>query len=434
MQSIYTGKRPIHSFGERLQKEHLRLTAFMCFLGLTLVLPVITYGQDQQRKQDSLREKSRQPLGRFPDDAVVTRGSFDRSINVPGTSGAFRVGGNVIVNTNYDFDNLGFQDISFQPTIPLDGSSEDGENQFRTHVRFSKMNFDYRTPTRVGEFRVFIEFDFFNPAQNEEFVNDYGLRLRHATAELGNWKFGQFWSGFMDVFSQPETADPGGPLGLPSKRNPGIFYVKGERSANAFGFGIENPTTDLSGETDLQKSESLPSFVGFYKISGSWGYARFAAMSVQQRSTEDDLITGAVHLSGRLNLPFIKEHDNLAYGFQAGEGFTHYYSSFVVDLDGIIRADGQIESTRVLGGFVAYQHWWSERARSTFNVSFLDLDHPSGFNPLAYANGYRLSGNLVITPIRDFTIGAELNYDTIETFDGSQGEGLRLEFVTRFDF
>lgn len=404
------------------------------FIGVLFFSTHNSLGQDQQKQQDSLREKSRQPLGRFPDDAVVTRGSFDRSINVPGTEGAFRIGGNVIVNANYDFDNLGFQDISFQPTIPLDGSSEDGENQFRTHVRFSKMNFDYRSPTRLGEFRVFIEFDFFNPAQNEEFVNDYGLRLRHAVAELGNWKFGQFWSGFMDVFSQPETADPGGPLALPSKRNPGIFYVRGERSANSWGLGLENPTTDLSGQTDLQRSESVPSFVGFYKTSGKWGYLRVAGMTVQQRSTTDNLITGAAHISGRLNLPFIKEHDNIAYGFQFGEGFAHYYSSFVVDLDGIIRDDGEIDPSGVIGGFVAYQHWWSERVRSTVNASFLNLDHPTGFNPLAYDNGYRLSGNVVITPIRDFTIGAELNYDTIETFDGTQGEGLRLEFVTRFDF
>lgn len=404
------------------------------FTSLLFLLGVNTYGQDLQKDKDSLREKSRQPLGRFPDDAVVTRGSFDRSINVPGTKGAFRVGGNVIVNTNFDFDNLGFQDISFQPTIPLDSSSEDNEKQFRTHVRFSKVNFDYRTPTRLGEFRVFLEFDFFNPAQNTEFVNDYGLRLRHAVAELGNWKFGQFWSGFMDVFSQPETADPGGPLGLPSKRNPGIFYVNGERSANSWGLGIENPTTDLGGQTDLQRSESLPSFVGFYKLTGKWGYARLAAMSVQQRSTTDDLITGAVHLSGRINLPFIQEHDNIAYAFQAGEGFAHYYSSFVVDLDGIIRENGDIDSSGVLGGFVAYQHWWSERTRSTFNASFLDLDHPSGFDPFAYTSGYRLSGNIVTTLIRDFTIGAELNYDTIEVVNGAQGEGLRLEIVTRFDF
>ncbi|NQZ45835.1 MAG: hypothetical protein HRT65_16140, partial [Flavobacteriaceae bacterium] len=54
--------------------------------------------------------------------------------------------------------------------------------------------------------------------------------------------------------------------------------------------------------------------------------------------------------------------------------------------------------------------------------------------PLAYAKGFRLSGNLVMTPIRDFTIGAELNYDTIETFNGLQGEGIRLEIVSRFDF
>lgn len=71
---------------------------------------------------------SRQIIGRVPDDAILTRDKFDRAIPIPGTDAAFRVGGNVIVNANYDFDNLGFQDISFQPTIPLDGDSEDASN------------------------------------------------------------------------------------------------------------------------------------------------------------------------------------------------------------------------------------------------------------------------------------------------------------------
>ncbi|MEM6724700.1 MAG: DcaP family trimeric outer membrane transporter, partial [Bacteroidota bacterium] len=306
---------------------------------------------DDQLYQDSTRTP-RQPIGRVPDDAIVTRGSFDRSISLPGSAGAFRIGGNVIANANYDFDNLGFQQISFQPTIPLNGTSEDGEDQFAAHVRLSRLNVDYRSPTKLGEFRAFIEFDFFGAGG--EFVNDYTLRLRHAVAELGNWKFGQFWSGFMDVFSQPETADPGGPIGLPSKRNPGIYYVHGEQTKTSFGLGIENPTADLVGRVELQRSENLPSFVGFIKIKHGLGYLRLAGMTIQQRSMMDDLVTGAVHLSGRLNLPFIHKQDNLAFGIQYGEGFTHYYSSFVVGLDGIIRDDGSIEATQLLGGFIAY--------------------------------------------------------------------------------
>ncbi|MEM6651759.1 MAG: DcaP family trimeric outer membrane transporter [Pseudomonadota bacterium] len=376
---------------------------------------------------------SRQPLGRVPDDALVTRGTFERSISVPGTnSGAFRVGGNVIVNANFDPDNFGFQDISFQPTIPLNGTSEDDQQQTRIHTRLSRVNFDYRQDSELGEFRTFVEFDFFG--DGDELVNDYDLRLRHAVAELGNWKFGQFWSGFMDVFSQPETADAGGPIGLPSKRNPGIFYVSEEQSVTSWGFGIENPEADIAGRIDLQRSEAMPNLVGFGKIQDDWGYVRLAAMALQMRSQEEDLYTGGFNLSGRLNTPLWAEQDNLAFSLQYGEGFAHFYSSFAVDLDGIIRDDGDIEATEILGGFAAYQHWWAPRLRSTFAASYFDFDLPDGFDPFAYAGGERYTVNLVWTPTDGVTLGGELNYEEIETFDGSMGDGTRLEFVARFDF
>ncbi|MEM6633544.1 MAG: DcaP family trimeric outer membrane transporter, partial [Bacteroidota bacterium] len=325
------------SLGMSRQGKRGYIRLLILFVSLMWISSV--YAQTKEEEPDTSRV-SRQPIGRFPDDAIVTRGSFDRSISIQGTDGAFRVGGNVIVTANYDFDNLGFQQISFQPTIPLDGTSEDEEDQFAAHVRLSRVNFDYRSPTQLGEFRVFIEFDFYGDGPGGELVNNYTLSLRHAVAELGNWKFGQFWSGFMDVFSQPETADPGGPLGLPSKRNPGIYYVNGEQKATSFGLGIENPTADLNGRIDLQRSESMPSFVGFVKIKHKWGYFRIAGMTLQQRSTAEDLVTGGAHLSGRFNLPFIHQQDNLAFAFQAGEGFTHYYTSFAVRLDGLIRDDG----------------------------------------------------------------------------------------------
>ena len=403
------------------------------FILLLTLLPNTSAQVQNNQSQNPDSIAYRQPIGRFPDDAVVTRGSFDRSISIKGTPGAFRVGGSVTINANYDFDNLGFQQISFQPFIPLDGTPEDGEDQFAIHGRLTRVNFDVRSPTKLGEARVFVEFDFFGGTGNE-FVNDYSLRLRHAVAELGNWKFGQFWSGFMDVFAQPETADPGGPLALPSKRNPGIFYVNGERSSNAFGLGIENPTADMIGNVDAQLSESMPSLIGFVKLQRKWGYLRVAGMTLQQRSTSEDNVTGAVNVTGRLNLPYLHALDNLAFGFQTGEGFAHYYSSFAVGLDGIINDDGSIETTQIVGAYGAYQHWWTSVLRSTFNASFFDFDLPTGFDDLSYAGGYRFGGNLVWTPIRDATFGLELNYDKIDTLGGMEGAGLRLEFVSRFDF
>ncbi|MEM6626427.1 MAG: DcaP family trimeric outer membrane transporter [Pseudomonadota bacterium] len=376
---------------------------------------------------------NRQPIGRFPDDAFVTAGNFDRSISVSGTPGSFRVGGLIQINSNFDPDNQGFQFIGTAPTIPLDGDADDETSQFAIHARHTRVNFDYRAPTTLGEFRTFVEFDFFG--DGDEFTNDFDLRLRHAAAELGPFKIGQFWSGFVDVFSFPETADPGGPLAAPVLRNPGIYYVRGERQGSNWGIGIENPAADLGGNEDLLASESAPNVVGFAQLERDWGHLRIAGLGVQLKSDTDTDYTGAVHVSGRVQTPFTgSEQNNISFATQYGAGITHYYSSFTGGLDGIIDDDGEVGSTELFGAFIGYQHFWTDRWRSTITGSVFDLDQPSGADPLSFDNAERVSLSLFYTPIDGVTLGLEGIYNTIETDDGSDGEGTRIEFVGRFDF
>ncbi|MEL6245873.1 MAG: DcaP family trimeric outer membrane transporter [Pseudomonadota bacterium] len=399
-------------------------------------LPDQTGGDTQDELVDASQPgilASRQEVGRFPDDAFVTAGRFDRSIGIPGTNGAFRIGGGIQVNANYDIDNQGFQQIGTQPTIPLDGTIDDGENQFAIHSRLSRVNFDFRAPTELGQFRTFVEFDFFG--DGDEFTNDYDLRLRHAAAELGPWKFGQFWSGFVDVFNIPETADPGGPVAQPVLRNPGVYYLRGDYDDSNWGVGIENPASDLGGNTDLIGSESIPNLVAFGRLQRDWGYIRLAGMALELKSDDDSEITGGVHLSGRLNSPFPgSEKNNFTFGTQYGAGFVHYFSSFVGELDGVILDNGDVESTGIFGAFGGYQHFWTDRWRSTFTASLFELDSPNGADPLSYSGGERISANLFYSPIDGVTFGLEGNINTIETVDGSEGEGSRVEFVGRFDF
>ncbi|MEM6532965.1 MAG: DcaP family trimeric outer membrane transporter [Myxococcota bacterium] len=375
----------------------------------------------------------RQPIGRFPDDAFVTSGTFERSIRVPGTSGAFRVGGALQVNANFDPDNIGFQQIGTQPTIPLDGDINDGEQQAAIHARHTRVNFDYRAPTVFGQFRVFSEYDFFG--NGDEFTNDYDLRLRHAAAELGPWKLGQFWSGFVDVFSFPETADPGGPLAAPVLRNPGLYYARGSYTGSNWGIGIENPAGDLGGRDDLIASESVPNVVAFGKLKRDWGYLRLAAIGVQLNSTTDTDFTGGAHLSGRIYTAFTgSAKNNISFATQIGQGFVHYFSSFVGGLDGVISDSGAIDPTGLFAGFIGYQHFWTDQWRSTVTASFFELDSPDGAAPLSYSGGERFSANLFYNPLPGVTLGLEGIYNTIRTVDESEGEGVRIELLTRFDF
>ncbi len=67
-------------------------------------------------------------------------------------------------------------------------------------------------------------------------------------------------------------------------------------------------------------------------------------------------------------------------------------------------------------------------------ASVFELDSPALADPLSYSGGERYTANLFWSPIDSAALGVEVNYNTIETADGSEGAGWRLEWVGRFFF
>ena len=376
---------------------------------------------------------SRQPIGRFPDDAIVTAGDFEGSIRVPGQDASVRIGGFIRAEGNYDIDSMGFQDIVSPRRIPLDGSVEDETNQSRFHVRQSRFNIDYRRDTRYGPLRTLAEFDFFGGGN--EFINAYEVRVRHAAAQLGNLYVGQWWSYFTDVQSVPEGADFGGPMGSPLARNPGVRWAQNVGDSWRWGVGVENPAGDLSGPDALLASDQIPNFTGFVQLTQPWGRVRVAGLGLQLDSTEDSVFTGGVNLTGRLNMPFLGEQDNLVFGVQAGEGFTHYYSAYSgAGLEGVVDETGVVEATGILGGYLAYQHFWTKSVRSTFEVSAFEFDSPAGSSASAFDSGERYMANLFWTPVDGATFGLEAIHAAQQTVAAGEGDGLRIHAVARIDF
>ncbi len=378
----------------------------------------------------------REPLGQFPDAAIVTAGDFEGSITIPSTNASMRIGGFIRAEGNYDLDNAGFQDTVSPRRIPLDGTVEDGTNQSRFHVRNSRLNLDYRRPnTAFGDIRAFVEFDLFGGGA--EFINNYEVRMRHAAAQIGNVYVGQWWSYFVDIAAAPEGADYGGPMGQPVARNPGIRYATnfGEENEWRWGIGIENPAGDLTDPNDLFVSDSLPNVAGFIQLTKPWGRLRLAGLGLQLDSESDEVFAGGVNLSGRINLPALGSRDNLAFAVQSGAGFTHYYSTFSsVGLEGVIDANGEIETTDILGGYLAYQHWWTESIRSTIQASAFRFDLPTGSLADSFEEGERYAANVYWSPAEDVTFGVEYIHATQTTFDGREGDGDRIHAIARFDF
>ncbi|MEL6245972.1 MAG: DcaP family trimeric outer membrane transporter, partial [Pseudomonadota bacterium] len=180
----------------------------------------IEAGAAQADTVDTSIDAGRYEVGRVPDDAIVTAGDFEGSITLPGSTASMRIGGYVQADMAYDFDSLGFSDSLNLRTIPLDGSTSDGEQVFRSHARYTRLNLDVRDQTRLGEFRSFLEIDFFGSGNDT--TNNYTPVLRHAAAGVGGLYVGQYWSQFVDIAASPEG--PNNPFAVPIVRNPGIRY------------------------------------------------------------------------------------------------------------------------------------------------------------------------------------------------------------------
>ncbi|MEM9245451.1 MAG: DcaP family trimeric outer membrane transporter, partial [Cyanobacteria bacterium P01_F01_bin.153] len=365
--------------------------------------------------------------------AIVTTGDFPGSISIPGTGTSIRISGFVQINTIYDFDNLGAEELLRNRMIPLDGSEEDGEEQLRFHARNTRLNVDVRRDTRLGPFRAFVEADFFGGG--EELVSNYELRLRHGIARLGDFYLGQWWSNFIDIPSRPELNDDGGPLGSPGIRQPGIRWQRDLEHGWRIGLSLENPGGDLSGDESELASDSFPDIIGAAQLTRPWGRLRIAGLLRRLESKNDDVYVGAVNFTGRIPLRFLGDRDNLSFAVQAGRGFTRYYGTFTTaGLDGFINNEGNIDPVGGFGGYVAYQHWWSDRLQSNFTFSFLDLDLPDSAPSDSFDNGIFAEANLFWTPVDDVTMGAGIVYGDREDFNGAEGSGVRFHGSIRYDF
>ena len=369
--------------------------------------------------------------GRFPDEAIVTTGEFDGSIRIPGTKVSVRIGGFVRADVIHDIDSLGFADVVSHPTIPLDDSPASGRSQTRFSARNSRINFDARGQSAWGQVRAFIEADFLGGGN--PLTSGYSFQLRHAAAQFGRLYVGQWWSTFTDIASLPEGANA--PLGAPTLRQPGIRWGQNFGESWRMVVAAESPAGDLSNAPAALASDSVPDFVGYLQFRTT--SIRLRASGVLRRLEADDenVFVAGGGVSGRIELPFLGTHDNLSFQGQFGSGLSRYYLPLAnAGLDAVVDANGRIRPILVRAGFVALQHWWSDRWRSTIVASALDLRLPNAAASDTLDTGQYYAANLYWSPLNRVTFGLDVVYAARVINDGANGSGLRIHATARFDF
>ncbi|MFC3094220.1 porin [Alteromonas sediminis] len=331
--------------------------------------------------------------------------------------------------------NLG-RDFYIPGLTPVSGNEED--SQFDAHIKQSR--FRFTTQTKTEDDKVItgvLEFDFLvTPGGNERVSNSYVPRIRHAFIKYGNWTVGQTWSTFQDVGTLPETLDFVGVTdGTIFNRQALIKY-----SAGGWELALENPEATITpfggGSRIVADDNFVPDIVARYTFKQDWGYIKVAGLARQltydDGGTIDDSVTGfGLSVTSKVNFD---NGDDLRLMFNTGSGMGRYIGLNTAN-GAVIDAAGELEAIDSTGYAIAYRHVWNEKMRSSITFSALDIDNDTALTGTGVTEStYSTRVNLLYSPTKAITVGAEYAYAKREVENGIEGDMNRLQFSAKYAF
>jgi hypothetical protein len=342
---------------------------------------------------------------------------------IPKTNTRFKIGGYVKFDLIHDFNPIASPDFFDVSKIPTDGS--EGQST-HLHAKETRLFLDFRSPSKVGELRGYVEGDFYGTSG--------AFRLRHAFVEIGGkWLAGQWWTNFMDENVVPPTLDFEKPAAYAFARHAMIRWKQSLSKDSYLAIALEEPSTSAQAPTEPGKLESpLPDLTARFRVTKPWGHVQvsgFAGMLQFRPDTGsvDDVSLFGVNLSGQFNL---LRKDKLSYQVIYGPGVAHFRGGLSAGLD----ANGKLDPLVGTGVTLTYLHYWSPAFSSlaVFNYGFEDNTEGQPANAVANANYFAL--NLLWHFAENAFAGVEYLRGTREDIDESDGTANRLQFSVKYAF
>ncbi len=443
---------------------------------------------DQLEKQQAVADQTKSVA---PADAVVG-GDFPGSFKLPGSDTSVAIHGYTKLDAIYDFDSsLG--DTFNSTGIPGNSNSASHQdNTFRFHARQSRFGFETRTPTDWGMLKTYVTIDFFGAAGSARGNTSNALRMREAYGSLGPVLAGQTYSNFDDVDDEAETLDFAGPQGSSTGRQAQIRYTQALGKFTLSG-SIENPQAALSttsatgattggvglgtvasGAVGGNNVQRMPDITARVQYTDTWGH--LSASGVVRYFSYDNggdstntlgpttsatksTLAGGVILGGSFNvgqwLPILGK-DQVGIGGDLGQGIDRYFQTGASPFgDGVITGNGTTTPSILLntnyGGFIWYQHFWTDQLRSTLVYGSQSTDWQGPVPNVAGAvagnnaevkRAQTIHANLIWSPVKAVNVGLEFMwgedyYRTAPGSDlagGSRGDAKRLMASMQYVF
>lgn len=371
-----------------------------------------------------------------------------------------RIGGYVKLDAFYDLGPQGGA-ARFDPAIPLDGTQPQRDGEFTFSAAETRLNVGTVTPAGdYGNLVTFVEAQFFDLGSfnsGQAIANGLDFGLRHAWGKLGTKNFsvlaGQTWSTFIDPVTYPENNDFAVPSGASFMRQP-MVRLNIKAGSGTLSLAIENPESDLTAFTGLTTGglnlggglanstfggDEAPDFVSRYSMTGDFGRLNLFGVA-RVLSVDRAVLAGAndtafgwgLGVSGKIKTYVGK--DNLRFAFNAGDGIGRYIFN-AQNSAAFVTAAGKLKTQFAYGGYLSYQHFWSNTLRSNLTVGRTEINLDSA-NTLAGANKTLSSihANLMWNPVPRVRVGVEYIYSKREVQDGRDGDFSRIQTSMRFDF
>lgn len=141
--------------------------------------------------------------------------------------------------------------------------------------------------------------------------------------------------------------------------------------------------------------------------------------------------------SGNVQVPIWGEDDKFMFQLNYGDGIGRYIN----DLNSVGGQDavfdpvtGELKALTAFGGYLAFEHWWSQKIRSTFVMGLTDVDNFDFQPDDAYERTTRVTANLLYSPIPRLDLGGELLWGERTNKDGNTGDAIQMQIAAKYIF
>jgi hypothetical protein len=376
--------------------------------------------------------------------AAVSAGDFPGSIRVPGTDAAIRIGGQARMTLVHTLAPLGVADRFITSSIPVQGSEIAGEDSRTNYSPIaSRMNLDVRSPSRIGDLRTFLEWDFAGTGNS--------ARLRHAFIQAKRWTIGQTWSTFSDREAEPIGIDFEGLNAISLFRQPQIRFTQSMRENLSLSLAIENPAPDLTGASGVNLTPDFISRIR-WEPSGRVPRPRLfrrtahvqAAILVRTlrgelaNRPETTLSTGGfgANVSGVL-VPRWSQDDRFKFAVNSGSGIGRY----ITDLGTLGGQDAFLDPTAdslralpVYSSYFGYERAWTPTFTSVVTYGLVRVNNIDAQPGDALRETQRGTFNLTWTPIPKLELVVEFLSGRRVNKDGRSGTSSQFQAGWTFRF